>query len=59
VLRTLAIAPRMTPQELATRYLEQMRAHRDGVPHSSEPNAPFIWERLICDEPEHAWPVFE
>lgn len=44
----------VTAEELATLYLEQGSAPDDGAP-----NALFAWERLICDEPERAWPVFE
>lgn len=50
----------MTPHELALLYLEQLRAYDDDVPAPrEEPNALFLWEEWICDEPERAWPVFE
>ncbi len=46
----------MTPQELATRYLEQSRQERDEL---TEPYALMVWEEWISDDPEQAWPVFE
>jgi hypothetical protein len=50
----------MTPQELAILFLHQTHAWGENVtPETSEPNAVFVWEDLICDDPEQAWPVFE
>jgi hypothetical protein len=50
----------VTPRELADLYLEQMHAHREGVPPArTEPNALFAWEALISRDPEQAWPIFE
>lgn len=50
----------MTPQELATLYLEQLREQREGVPPAQpEPYAVDLWEDLITNDPEQAWPVFE
>ncbi len=50
----------MTAAELARLYLDQLRADWDGVPPAqTEPNAVFVWEELICSDPEQAWPVFE
>ena len=57
------LCPRILPvtaQELASLYLEQALAHREGVPPArTEPNALFAWEELISNDPEQAWPVFE
>jgi hypothetical protein len=66
-LRSAGLAPGadryyvgVTPQELATLYLRQMRSYGDGAAAvDGEPNALTVWERLICDSPEEAWPVFE
>lgn len=50
----------MTPHELATLYLQQQRRHRDEESGDrSEANALFLWEELISEAPEEAWPVFE
>jgi Family of unknown function (DUF6869) len=47
----------LTPGELAEAYLDQLH---DQAPLSTEKpfNAVFLWEDLICEEPEKAWPVF-
>jgi hypothetical protein len=47
----------LTPGELAEAYLAQLDGH---APHSTgKPfSAVFLWEDLICEEPEKAWPVF-
>lgn len=50
----------MTPEELARLFLDHLRTDWDAVPPAqAEPNAVFVWEDLICDDPERAWPVFE
>jgi len=49
----------MTATELAALFVEQMHAHHEGVPPPRpEPNAISVWEDLICNDPEQAWPVF-
>jgi hypothetical protein len=47
----------LTPRELAEAYLEELH---DQEPFATEKpfNAVFLWEALICEEPERAWPVF-
>jgi uncharacterized protein DUF6869 len=47
----------LTPRELAEAYLAQLY---DQAPLSTDRpfNAVFLWEDLICEEPEKAWPVF-
>jgi hypothetical protein len=50
----------MTAEELATLFLDQRSAHFEGVPpQCAEPSAIEVWEELITDDPERAWPVFE
>lgn len=50
----------MTPQELATLYLEQLREQREGVPAAEdELHGLNVWEDWISNDPEQAWPVFE
>lgn len=50
----------MTAEELAELYIEQLEAYAArATPPRPEPNAVFVWEELICDRPEEAWPVFE
>jgi hypothetical protein len=47
----------LTPKELAEAYLRQL--HGQVYPSAEESfNALYIWEDLICKEPERAWPVF-
>jgi hypothetical protein len=47
----------LTPRELAEAYLAQLYDH--APPSTEKPfNAVFLWEDLICEEPEKAWPVF-
>lgn len=49
----------MTARELALLFIKQMREHNQHIPADpAEPNAVSVWEALICNEPERAWPVF-
>jgi len=50
----------MTAEQLAILFLQQLRAHLEGeASEPSEVRAIDVWERLIVDDPEQAWPVFE
>jgi len=51
----------LTAEELAVLYLRQLRASEEEVVlrPKDEPNALFLWEALIVNDPERAWPVFE
>jgi hypothetical protein len=47
----------LTPAELAEAFLAQL--HCQAPPSTEKPfKAAFLWEDLICEEPEKAWPVF-
>jgi len=47
----------LTPKELSEAYLRQLHGE-DSDSELDSFNAVWLWEELICDEPEKAWPVF-
>jgi len=47
----------LTPKELSEAYLRQLRGE-DSASAAESFDAVDIWEDLMCDEPEKAWPVF-
>lgn len=47
----------LTPKELAEAYLRQRRGE-DKRKRGNTWHALSVWESLICNEPEKAWPVF-
>src|SRR5215510_4024682 len=47
----------LTPKELSEAYLRQLHSE-DSDSELDSFNAVWLWEELICDEPEKAWPVF-
>src|SRR5262245_64961978 len=47
----------LTPGELAEAYLDGLY-HQAPTSTEMPINAVFLWEDLICEEPEKAWPVF-
>ena len=47
----------LTPKELSEAYLRQLHGE-DSASEAESFDAVDIWEDLICDEPEKAWPVF-
>lgn len=47
----------LIPKELSEAYLRQFRGE-DSASAAESFDAVDIWEDLMCDEPEKAWPVF-
>jgi hypothetical protein len=53
------VTDELSPEELAAFYVAQTgRFHRGEVQPEGEPSALWVWEALISNDPERAWPVF-
>jgi hypothetical protein len=49
----------LAPEELAALYVAQHNRYQRGEDRGEgDPRALYIWEDLIVDDPERAWPVF-
>ena len=50
----------MTTTELALLFIKQMREYDENMSFEpDEPQAVYVWEDWISNDPERAWPVFE